>query len=137
MTEIKADIDRIAHAVVGIGINVNLATVDMPGEIKAIATSIIDQTGESASRTELAGEVIREFDKWYGLLMTKGKQVIIDEWLALSSTIGKHVLVSAGKVHLEGSAEGIDDEGLLILKLADGTYRKVSAGDVTIPRTRE
>jgi biotin-(acetyl-CoA carboxylase) ligase len=40
-------------------------------------------------------------------------------------------------VHLKGSAEGIDDEGLLILKLADGTYRKVSAGDVTIARTRE
>jgi BirA family biotin operon repressor/biotin-[acetyl-CoA-carboxylase] ligase len=81
--------------------------------------------------------VIREFDKWYGLLKTKGKQVIIDEWLAMSSTIGKQVLVSAGKVHLKGSAEGIDDEGLLILKLADGTYRKVSAGDVTIARTRE
>ena len=137
LTEIKADLDRITHAVVGIGINVNLALADMPDEIAVIATSIINQTGEPTSRTELAGEVIREFDKWYGLLKTKGKQVIIDEWLAMSSTIGKQVLVSAGKVHLKGSAEGIDDEGLLILKLADGTYRKVSAGDVTIARTRE
>ena len=137
LTEIKADIDRITHAVVGIGINVNLTIADMSDRIKAIATSVIDQTGEPSSRTELAGEVIKEFDKWYGLLMTKGKQVIIDEWLALSSTIGKHVLVSSGKVHLEGSAEGIDDEGLLILKLADGTYRKVSAGDVTITGARE
>jgi BirA family biotin operon repressor/biotin-[acetyl-CoA-carboxylase] ligase len=136
LTEIKADIDCITHAVVGIGINVNLSLADMPDEIKVIATSIIDQTGESHSRTELAGEVIREFDKWYGLLMIKGKQVVIDEWLSLSSTIGKHVLVSAGKVLLEGSAEGIDDEGLLILKLAGGTYRKVSAGDVTILSTK-
>ena len=137
LTEIKADIDRITHAVVGIGINVNLSIADMSDEIKDIATSVIDQTGEPSSRTELAGEVIKEFNKWYGLLMTRGKKVIIDEWLALSSTIGKHVLVSSGKVHLEGSAEGIDDEGLLILKLADGTYRKVSAGDVIITRTRE
>ena len=137
LTEIKADIDRITHAVVGIGINVNLSIADMSDEIKDIATSVIDQTGEPSSRTELAGEVIKEFNKWYGLLMTRGKQVIIDEWLALSSTIGKLVLVSSGKVHLEGSAEGIDDEGLLILKLADGTYRKVSAGDVIITRARE
>lgn len=136
LTEIKADIDRITYAVVGIGINVNLTPADMPDEIKAIATSVIEQTGEPCSRTELAAEVIREFGKWYGLLMTKGKQVVIDEWLSLSSTIGKHVLVSAGNVLLEGSAEGIDDEGLLILKLADGTHRKISAGDVTILRAK-
>jgi BirA family transcriptional regulator, biotin operon repressor / biotin---[acetyl-CoA-carboxylase] ligase len=136
LTEIKADIDRITHAVVGIGINVNLTRADMPDEIKAIATSIIDQTGELSSRTDLAAAVIREFDKWYGLLMNKGKQVVIDEWLSLSSTIGKHVMVATGRALLEGYAEGIDDEGLLILKLADGTYHKVSAGDVTLARTR-
>lgn len=132
LTEIKADIDSIDHAVVGIGINVNLASGDMPPEIKSIATSIIDCRGGPYSRTALAAEVIREFDKWYGLLMTKGKRGVIDEWLSFSSTIGKHVTVSVGRERLAGLAEGIDDEGLLILKLSNGTYRKVNAGDVTI-----
>jgi BirA family biotin operon repressor/biotin-[acetyl-CoA-carboxylase] ligase len=136
LTEIKADMDSINYAVVGIGVNVNLAASDMPDEIKNIATSIINLTGEPFSRTTLSYEVIREFDKWYGLLMTKGKQIITDEWLSMSSTIGKWVRVSTGKTILEGFAEGIDDEGLLILKLPDGTYTKISAGDVTITGTR-
>ena len=136
LTEIKADIDRITYAVVGIGINVNLPSEDMPYEIKAIATSVMLETGESCSRTDLAAALIAEFDRWYGLLLTEGTAVIIDAWIGMSSTIGRQVLVAAANQSFEGVAEGVDDEGILIVKLADGTYRKVSAGDVTVIRTK-
>lgn len=136
LTEIKADIDRIAYAVVGIGINVNLTREEMPDEIKKIATSLLVETGEPSSRTELAAAVIGEFDRWYGLLLTKGKKIIIDEWLEMSSTIGKRVNVAVGTQIYEGVAEGIDDEGILIVRTSDGTYHKVSAGDVTMVRTK-
>ena len=136
LTEIKADIDRIIYAIVGIGINVNLHPQDMPEEIKAIATSIFVETGGHFSRSELAGAIILDFDKWYGRLLTKGKAVIADEWLTMSSTIGERIRVAAVNQTFEGVAEGIDDDGLLILKLNDGTYLKLSAGDVTIVRTK-
>jgi BirA family transcriptional regulator, biotin operon repressor / biotin---[acetyl-CoA-carboxylase] ligase len=136
LTEIKADIDRINYAVVGIGINVNMSAEEMPDDIKDLATSLMIERKEGISRTELAADVIMEFDRWYGLLMTEGKKVIIDEWLAMSSTIGKLVHVATGDRSFEGVAEGIDDEGLLIVKQDDGTYRKVSAGDVTMVRTK-
>jgi BirA family biotin operon repressor/biotin-[acetyl-CoA-carboxylase] ligase len=76
-----------------------------------------------------------DFDKWYRLLLTKGKKVIANEWLTMSSTIGKHIRVTAMNQTFEGVAGGIDDEGLLIIKLSDGTYRKVSAGDITMVTT--
>jgi BirA family biotin operon repressor/biotin-[acetyl-CoA-carboxylase] ligase len=136
LTEIKADIDRINYAIVGIGINVNLTAEDIPEEIKSIATSIFIETGGHFSRSALAGAIILDFDMWYGLLLTKGKKVIADEWLTMSSTIGKCIRVAAGNQMFEGVAEGIDDEGLLIVKLNDRTYRKVSAGDVTIMRNK-
>lgn len=136
LTEIKADIDSISHAVVGIGINVNLALDDIPDEIKPIATSLLIETGEPFSRTELAGNLLFEFDRWYKLLQAKGKRVIIDEWLTMSSTIGKEVHVTAGNQTFQGIAEGIDDEGLLIVRLQDGSYRTISAGDVTLRKTK-
>jgi BirA family transcriptional regulator, biotin operon repressor / biotin---[acetyl-CoA-carboxylase] ligase len=135
LTEIRADLDHINYAIVGIGININLTDEDMTDDIKAIATSIFIETGGRFSRSELAGAIILDFDKWYGRLLTKGKNIIANEWLTMSSTIGKRIRVTAMNQTFEGVAEGIDDEGLLIVKLLDGMYRKVSAGDVTMVRT--
>jgi BirA family biotin operon repressor/biotin-[acetyl-CoA-carboxylase] ligase len=135
LTEIRADLDHINYAIVGIGININLTDEDMTDDIKAIATSIFIETGGRFSRSELAGAIILAFDKWYGRLLTKGKNILANEWLTMSSTIGKRIRVTAMNQTFEGVAEGIDDEGLLIVKLLDGMYRKVSAGDVTMVRT--
>ncbi|HMK61605.1 MAG TPA: biotin--[acetyl-CoA-carboxylase] ligase [Dissulfurispiraceae bacterium] len=136
LTEIKADIDSIAYAVVGIGINVNLSPSEIPDDIRLIATSVMDQSGGLTSRTELAAAILEEIDKWYSRLVAKGKQAIIDEWISFSSTIGERVIVSTGSTILEGLAETVDDDGLLILKLDDGRYSKISAGDVKFARTK-
>lgn len=134
LTEMKADMDRIFHAVIGIGININLEASDMPDEIKAYATSIKNESGVAQSRTIVAIEIIKELDKWYNMLLISGKKPIADEWLKLSSTIGHAVKVTVGNNVFTGIAESIDDEGMLILKLPDNTLKKISAGDVTILR---
>lgn len=134
LTEIKADMDRIFHAVIGIGININLEAGDMPDEIKAIATSIKNETGDVLSRAEVAVEILREMDRWYSILLSNGKKPVIKEWLRLSSTIGKVVRVTIGDKVFTGIAENIDEEGMLMLKLPDNTVKKISAGDVTILR---
>jgi BirA family biotin operon repressor/biotin-[acetyl-CoA-carboxylase] ligase len=132
LTEIRADMDRISHAVIGIGINVNLPEQDMPEDIRKIATSVLIESGTTSSRTGLAAALLKEFDSWYMLLLNGGKREIAERWIGLSSTIGRHVRVALGDRIFEGIAEGIDEEGLLIVRMADGSSRKFSAGDVTI-----
>jgi BirA family biotin operon repressor/biotin-[acetyl-CoA-carboxylase] ligase len=134
LTEIKAEMDRIFHAVIGIGININLETGDMPDEIKACATSIKNETGDTQSRTRFVIEILKELDRWYRMLLNSGKKPIIDEWLKLSYTIGRAVKVTVGNSVFTGIAESIDDEGMLVLKLPDNTLKKISAGDVAILR---
>lgn len=134
LTEIKAEMDRIFHAVIGIGININLDASDMPDDIKAFATSIKNETGISHTRTLLAAEILIEMDRWYNALLSSGKKQIIKEWLNLSSTIGRTVRVTVGNTVFTGIAGNIDDEGMLILKLPDNSLKKISAGDVTILR---
>lgn len=135
LTEIRADMDRISTAVIGIGININLETQDMPDDIKTLATSIKLETGEPQSRTVFAVEILKGIDKWYDVLIRLGKKIIIEEWLQLSSTIGQTVTVTTGNTVLTGIAEGIDNEGMLILKLPDASFKKISAGDLTVLRT--
>jgi BirA family biotin operon repressor/biotin-[acetyl-CoA-carboxylase] ligase len=132
LTEIRADMDRISHAVIGIGINVNLPELDIPEEIRKIATSVLIVSGKGFSRTALAAAILKEFDSWYMLLLNSGKREITERWIELSSTIGRHVRVAVGDRIFEGMADGIDEEGLLIVRMADGLLRKFSAGDVTI-----
>jgi BirA family biotin operon repressor/biotin-[acetyl-CoA-carboxylase] ligase len=134
LTEIKADMDRILHAVIGIGININLEAGDMPDEIKACATSIKNELGNAQSRTLIAIEIIKELERWYSILLNGGKKSVIEEWLKLSSTIGRAVKVTVGNNVFTGIAETIDEEGMLMLKLPDNTVKKISAGDVTILR---
>ncbi len=134
LTETKADMDRIHYAVLGIGINVNLETGDLPDSLRAHATSIKHETGMSHSRTEFATEILWELDTWYGILLKMGGAPLIEEWLRLTSTVGQAVRVVAGDRTHEGLAEGIDDEGLLIVRLSDNSLLKVAAGDVQLLR---
>ncbi len=134
LTEIKADMDRIFHAVIGIGININLAVEEMPEDIKGIATSIKNETGNVVSRTQTALEILTELDKWYILLLTSGNKPIIQEWRRLSSTIGRRVKITVGDKIFAGIAEDIDEEGMLLVKQHDNSIKKISAGDVTILR---
>ncbi len=137
LTEIKSDMDRIHYAVVGIGININMDISDMPDELKTISTSIKNETGEAWARSQVAVSIIKELDKWYDILSKMGKKPIIDEWLQLSATIGQKVKITIGDTILTGIAEGIDEEGMLILKLPDNSFKKISAGDLTHVRAAE
>lgn len=136
LTEVKIEGEKIKSAVVGIGINVNMSENDIPEEIKDIATSLKIYKGEDFSRGLLALEIIKEFDKWYQLLEKRQRKTIIDRWMQLSGTIGRQVKIVLTDKELLGTAEAIDEEGRLIVRLNDGTYEKICAGDVTILRAR-
>ncbi|WP_297213025.1 MULTISPECIES: biotin--[acetyl-CoA-carboxylase] ligase [Thermodesulfovibrio] len=136
LSEIKIEGEKIKAAVVGIGINVNMTEEDIPEEIKDIATSLRICKGEEFSRALLAVEIIKEFDKWYQLLEKKNRKTIIDRWMQLSGTIGRQVKIVLTEREIIATAEAIDEEGRLIVKLSDGTYEKISAGDVTLLRAK-
>ncbi|MFO0754684.1 MAG: biotin--[acetyl-CoA-carboxylase] ligase [Thermodesulfovibrionales bacterium] len=130
LTEMKADMDRIFHAVIGIGININMARETLPGEIRSVATSVLAETGKVCRRTPFAVEILKEMEKRYRVLREKGRGPLLEEWLSLAATIGKHVEVTAGEGKISGFAEGIDEEGMLLLRLPDGSLRKIGSGDI-------
>ncbi len=134
LTEMKTDANGINYAVIGIGININLAGPDMPDNIRETATSVMLQTGQPQSRTLYALEIIKSLDCWYAILLESGKGRVIDAWKSLSSTLGRTVTAAKGDVKLTGLAEGIDGEGALILRLPDSSAIKINAGDVTITK---
>jgi BirA family transcriptional regulator, biotin operon repressor / biotin---[acetyl-CoA-carboxylase] ligase len=134
LTEVRADPDRINLAVIGIGINVNMTDKDFPEEIRYSATSVKQETGTVFSRNEIIIQLLREFEYWYGLLITGGRVPLLDAWKKSSSTLGRKVKATIGETSISGIAEDIDDNGMLILKIQSGEKITISAGDLTLLR---
>lgn len=134
LTEVKSDPDRIIFAVIGVGINVNMDVDMFPDDIRQIATSVKNETGEMHSRTAIIVEILNELEHWYKILKRTGGKPLLSEWQQLTSTLGRDVRITVGKETFTGIAESIDDEGMLILRLPSGMLKKISAGDLTILR---
>ncbi len=131
LTEVRSDPDRVLCAVVGIGINVTAEAGDFPAEIREQATSLLIETGVRWQRNELIVSILRSFEHWYGILGSEGKAPVFEAWRSLSATLGNPVRVAMPAETLVGNAEDIDENGMLRIRLDDGTSRTISAGDVT------
>jgi BirA family biotin operon repressor/biotin-[acetyl-CoA-carboxylase] ligase len=55
---------------------------------------------------------------------------ILSEWKALASLIGKEVEVTDFSGNFRGLAEDVDIEGSLIVRLSNGSVKRVSVGNV-------
>ncbi len=132
LLEMKSDMDRINLAALGIGVNVNMSLSLLTKDVRLLATSLKKESGRYIDRNKLLGEILAKLEYWYKIILKGDKRVLINEWLHLNSTIGNNVMVQIQDRVISGIAEGISDEGELIVRLSTGEHEIVSAGDVTI-----
>jgi len=125
--EVKGN--KVAYALIGIGINVALKASDV-AEISATATSLKDELDRSVLRANIIRRLLTEFERLY-LLLPEGES-IYEAWRDSLETLGKRVVVKSGGSVLEGIAESADESGALMLRRVDGSLTRVVAGDVTL-----
>jgi len=131
LTEVRADPDRVALAVIGMGINVNMYGRDLPESIRDIATSVRMETKKIHPRNEIIIQLLREFEHWYSILKKEGKKPLLDAWRNNSFTLGRKVNVVMQDISLSGIAEDIDNNGMLILKMRSGKRKTICSGDIS------
>lgn len=118
---------QIDHAVLGIGINVAL-NPDNYSEISNLATSVNREAGIVVSREDLLLRLLEHLDARYDAL--KSGQSPLQEWSARLDTIGRWVKVTDAGEPIEGQAIEVDENGGLVLALAGGSLRVVTAGQI-------
>ena len=133
LTEMSAEIDRIDYVVLGIGLNVNTPQTLFPKEIREIATSLAEESGESVSRVRLLQSFLEEFEGFYGVFITSGFQTIRERWKAMNNTIGAWVeLNDIDEGMMKGKIIDMDAEGALLLQKKDKSIVRIVAGDITL-----
>ncbi len=134
LTELSAELDKVRHVILGIGVDVNLGANEFPAELRKIATSLKIETGEDISRAELAAAILRELDADYARICAGKFSAVADEWEEHCATIGRNVTVQIGDRKIRGRAESLDDDGALLLRTEHGRLERITGGDVTLEK---
>jgi BirA family biotin operon repressor/biotin-[acetyl-CoA-carboxylase] ligase len=136
LTEMNAEVTRVRHIVVGIGINVNQSS--FPEALRSIGTSLLVASGSEWSRVELLAALLKSLHREYrDLLEQPGARESILRRFSEGSTYvrGKRVRIedaasAAGRTDsFEGVTEGLDARGFLQVRTKDG-IRTVLSGTV-------
>ena len=134
LTEMSAEVDRVRHVILGIGVDVNQDAAEFPAELHKLATSLKIAAGEEICRAELATEILRELDFDYTRICGGKFSAVADEWETGCATIGKNVSVQMGARLIRGCAESLDDDGALRVRTEHGHLERIIGGDVTLEK---
>jgi BirA family biotin operon repressor/biotin-[acetyl-CoA-carboxylase] ligase len=118
-------------AVIGIGVNL-AAAPRLPDRAAAHLASVGPAPERDSFARELAASFDRELARWrhYGL------EPIIARWLAAAHFLGSPLTVhSPDGARVSGAFDGLQPDGALRLRLADGSSRVIHAGDVALERS--
>ncbi len=131
LTEMSGSMEEIAYIVMGIGVNVKTTQEELPEELKLIGTSLTME-GLDIERTEAFKIILEELEHQYYEVLSNGFEQTLEDWKKLSVTLGQEVEVRAPGNTYEGLAVDLDNDGNLLVKVADGTIKRIVAGDVSI-----
>jgi BirA family biotin operon repressor/biotin-[acetyl-CoA-carboxylase] ligase len=112
-----------------IGVGFNLAKA--PDTPERPATSLAAETRTPAPEPRVALEgLAAAFADWLEVWDEKGFAAIAAAWTDRAYGLGQACIARLAVETIEGVAEGLDSDGALRLRLADGTLRRITAGDV-------
>lgn len=115
--------------VVGLGVNVNIASADLP-RLAPNAGSLSSLVGAEISRRDLLDALLDEIESRYADLLNGVDPLPV--WRRHLAWLGQSVVVRGMEGEVHGVAEGIDADGALVLRLSNGQTRRFLAGDVSL-----
>ena len=112
---------------VGVGVNLSRRPIDSERPATALTTY---RDAPPPKPIEAIEVLAASFARWNDVWARLGFPAIADAWTARAHGLGEPCVARLGTEALEGIAEGLDGDGALRLRLADGRVRRVTAGDV-------
>ena len=115
---------------VGIGVNLVSAPEGTERPATALAHHLRGDVTAPPTVEAAAARLAEAFDVWMTRWETLGFQPILDAWRSRTPGLDGPAVARLGRETVEGRAEGVASDGALKLRLADGSLRLISAGDV-------
>jgi BirA family biotin operon repressor/biotin-[acetyl-CoA-carboxylase] ligase len=133
LVELASDASLPVWAVLGIGVNLNVDPATFPAEFRQRATSLAAASGRPLDRVAFTRRLFGTLERVLDLHASQGFAGVrprFEAWFRMGGQPVR-VLEPAGGT-LEGVVAGVDPDGALRLRLADGRAQRVLAGEVTL-----
>jgi BirA family biotin operon repressor/biotin-[acetyl-CoA-carboxylase] ligase len=129
LADAQADGERLATAIVGIGVNVDWPAADFPPGLADSMWSLRAQAAAPVDREALLAAWLERLAERYAALC--GGRFAAAAWSGLQVTTGADVDVDIGAEHIAGRGIGVDpDSGALLVDEDGGARRTVAWGEV-------
>ncbi len=114
------------YLILGLGANLAL----FPEDTSFPATSLHFEGATEVDAVMLLEAFARYFMSWVNRWLDEGFAPVRRAWLHHAHGLGEEIEVRLPRETLKGTFKDLDERGILVLDLADGTRREISAGDV-------
>lgn len=139
LMESSAEGTRIAFAVLGIGINLNVDRETFPDEFRSLATSLRSETGETVDRVAFTRRLFENLERQLEVHATGGFNALRPRFSSFFRMTGAEIGVEEiGGGRIDGIARDIAPNGALEVEINQGPRAgeivRVMAGDVTLTK---
>ena len=137
LVEMETQEERVAHAVVGIGLNLNYRRFG--ADLADSATSLLLETGRRYEAGDVLQPLLDALRGYYEIYLEQGKEPILEAFVEASSYVsGRRVTVTGsggGAADRCGVTAGLDANGMLLLRDGAGRIEPILAGSVRLDET--
>ncbi len=132
LTEMRLEDTEIKDVTIGIGLNLNMETVDPA--LAQTATTLRLAVGQKVNRAQIAADCWNCFERDYEEYLAAGSlQPLLDRYSRASVNLGRMVRVLDPKGEYTGMAREVTTEGELVVVPEDGSgEKKVGTGEVSV-----
>lgn len=139
LMELQAEATRVGHAILGIGVNLNVDRETFPDDFRSLATSLHSHSGRRIDRIRFAQRLYSILERRLDEHARGGFAALRSRYEEYFAMVGRRVRVLDGRSDgsgdaVAGTVVGIDDEGALWIERANGGRTRVIAGDVTLAK---
>jgi BirA family biotin operon repressor/biotin-[acetyl-CoA-carboxylase] ligase len=130
LIEVSGEADGACDVVIGVGLNLFLPE-SKAETITQAWTDISKMTGQYPSRNVLAGKLLNQLLPLLANYEQQGLKAYLDEWRSYDCFKGLSATLFIAQQTIVGVIEGVNDEGLLLLKGNDGSIQAFASGEVS------
>ena len=127
---IEGETGTVSSLVVGIGVNLR-PNPAWPEEVRQVAGAL-SEFGAVPRRAAFAAAVLSRFERAYALLESGREAELLDRYRSRLCCIGRPVTVITPAGKYQADCTGLDGNGHLLVRDAQGAVRTLSSGEISI-----
>jgi len=130
LTEMQSEQDQIQYVVIGMGINVNQPTNELPNDISYKATSLNVESGKEWDIKEVIQYILQTFEKSYESYIENGFPEVKKKWESYGFKIGEMIDIKTMQNAWRSEFLGIAEDGALLATDPDGNETKLYSAEI-------